>query len=176
MLRGLKAPSNERGDTATVAGRMAARKALTALLAQAPPENRASLLEYVEERAASLRLHAERQGAAATFAPVAARGRNTTVRVDASVRPITSAVRREGFACRYPGELFGIVGRSDVLNGAGGTARARSASKLAEIGITAIGACGVGNTVPTCNPEFFTTSSSSWAAVAAGEPFPTACP
>ena len=161
ILRGLGAASDERGDAATVAGRMAARKALTALLAQAASENRAALLEYAEERSASLRLHAQRQGAVTSFAPVAARGGNASRRGDASARPTTSAVRREGFACRYPGELFAIVGRSDVLDGAGGTARARSASKVDELGVTAIGACGVGNSVPTCNPDFLTATSSS---------------
>jgi len=161
MLRGLKAESNDRGDAATVAGRMAARKALSALLAQAPPENRASLLEYVEERAAALRLHAQRQGAVPSFAPASARGGHASGRRNASVRPATSEVRREAFSCRYPGQLFGIVGHSDVLDGGTGTARARSASKVEELGVTAIGACGVGNYVPTCNPEFFTTTSSS---------------
>ena len=161
MLRGLKAPSNDRGDAATVAGRMAARKALTALLVQTRPENRASLLEYVEERAASLRLHARREGAVASFAPVAAGRGNASGRGNPSVRPATSAVRREEFACRYPGQLFGIVGHSDVLDGGTGTAPARSVSKVEELGIAAIGACGVGSYVPTCNPEFFTTTSSS---------------
>ncbi|MCX6616173.1 MAG: hypothetical protein NTZ98_08755 [Acidobacteria bacterium] len=161
MLRGLKAPSNERGDAATVAGRMAARKALAALLAQPASENRAALLEYVEERSASLRLHAQRQGAVTSFAPVAARGGNASRRGDASAGPTTSAVRREEFSCHYAGQLFGILGQSDVLDGGSGTARGRSVSKLAEIGITAIGACGVGNSVPTCNPDFLTATSSS---------------
>ena len=155
MLRGLKAESNERGDAATVAGRVAARKALRTLLAQAPPENRASLLEYVEERAALLRLHARREGAVASFAPLAA-GRG-----NALVKPSTGEVRREGCSCRYPGQLLNVGGYSDVLDAGGGTAQARSASKVGELAATATCACGVGNYVPTCNPEFFTTTSSS---------------
>jgi hypothetical protein len=161
ILRGLGAASDERGDAATVAGRVAARKALRTLLVETQPENRASLLEYVEERAALLRLHARREGAVASFIPAVAGGGRASGRRNASVRPATSAVRREEFSCRYPGQLFGIVGHSDVLDGGTGTAQARSVSKVDELGATAIGACGVGSYVPTCNPEFFTTTSSS---------------
>jgi hypothetical protein len=159
MLRGLKAPSNERGDTATVLGRMAARKALTTLLAQALPENGASLREYVEERSASLRLHAQRTGTDASFSAVSPL--RAFVRANLAARPAISAVKREEFSCRYPGQLFGIVGRSDVVDGGTGTTRAGSGSKVDELAITATGACGIGNAVPTCNPEFVTAMSSS---------------
>jgi len=92
---------------------------------------------------------------------VAARGGNASGRRNASVRLATSAVRREEFSCRYPGQVLGVAGYSDVLDEGGGTAQARSVSKVDELGATAIGACGVGNYVPTCNPEFFTTTSSA---------------
>jgi len=102
-----------------------------------------------------LRLHARREGAVASFAPVAA-GRG-----NALVKPSTGEVRREGCSCRYPGQLLNVGGYSDVLDAGGGVAQARSAPKVGELAATATCACGVGNYVPTCNPEFFTVANSS---------------
>ncbi len=158
MIRILPEDPDERGDAATVAGRMAARRALGSLLAQAQTErNRAALQAYVQERAVVLQQHAQRAGGVASFGVAVASNRN------ASVKPGTSEVRMDEFSCRYPGQLLGIAGYADVL---GGTAQGGSTAKLATLSVAATGACGFGSpvaaiSVPACKPEFFTTASLS---------------
>jgi hypothetical protein len=161
MLRVLPQDPNEQGDAATVAGRMAARRALASLLAQTTAANWASLLGYVEERAASLQRHAQRAGWIANYAePTAvANGRH------ANVKPSTSEVRMDGFSCHYPGQSLGVAGYADILRG-GGIRQGSSTSKAGTLSVAATGACGVSGppgaiSVPTCTPAFFTTASSS---------------
>jgi hypothetical protein len=161
MLRVLPQDPNERGDAATVAGRMAARRALASLLTQTTAANRASLLEYVEERAVSLGQHAQRAGWIASYAePTAvAKGRH------ANVKPSTSEVRMDEFSCRYPGQPLGAAGYADILR-SGGSTQGSSTSKAGTLSAAATGACGVSGprgaiSVPTCTPAFFTTASSS---------------
>lgn len=159
MLRVLRQDPDERGEAATIAGRMAARRALAALLAQDTAATRAAVLEHLRERAVVLMQHAQRAGLEAFSQPaLGAKGR------PGSLKPTAANIRTDQFSCGYSGQSPAITGQAGVQYGAN-TAR-RSTAKDVELSVTAAVTCGVtvvgvAPALPVCNPGFFTTTSAS---------------
>jgi hypothetical protein len=154
ILRSLGEVSTWPGDAATVAGRMGARKAISSLLTQAAPQNGAALAAYVQERAAVLGWHAQRQGATAN--PLA----SVSARASACTAPVTSDIKTAQLSLVYPGQPQGIRAYVDISCGEGGAAP-RSSAKGTTLSVIAVGASGGAESAPACNPQFIASASNS---------------